>query len=463
MDKKKRANVSRRQFIRGGAASIAAGAGAKTAKATGAQSSVYKSILPHTVIGANETIRTGHIGTGIMGKGNLRYVMERDDMLPIAICDIYEKNKMQAAAMARAKNADATDHHHYEEVIDNPDVDAVVISTTDHWHALPAIQACGAGKAVYCEKPMTTTIEEARHVLAAAKRNNTIFQGGTLQRSGNTLQEAVQMLREGHIGQVFRVETYYHDAFLPPGIGNPEDSEPPAGCDWDLHQGWVERVPFNENRWLYSFRFFFDYAGFRLTDWGVHLVDIAMWALGEENKPKTVTASGGKYTVTDNRTTPDTFDALWEFDKYTISFGYRACNAYPEADGNSHGMVFHGWGGTMRVSRAGYEVFPQERKKKTGEVVPLCKAAEAKQTEDLYRAHWANFAESVRAGEQPISNAEALYNSTVTCHMAACAYKAGAKLHWDPEEARFTCGDPEAEKKANEWAYRPYQNGYKLG
>ncbi|MBN2308234.1 MAG: Gfo/Idh/MocA family oxidoreductase [Candidatus Hydrogenedentes bacterium] len=458
MDKK--SDVSRRDFIRG-AAKGAAGVAAATSAARTAQASAYKSILPHTCIGANEMIRTGHIGTGIMGRGNLRFVLERDDMLPIAVCDIYAKHKMQAASMAGAKNEQVTAHHHYEEVIENKDVDAVVISTSDHWHALPAIQACDAGKAVYCEKPMTTTIEEARHVLDAAKRNNTIFQGGTLQRSGNVLQEGVQLIREGYLGDVFRVETWYHDDSLPPGLGTPPDEDPPEGCDWELHQGWVERVPFNKNRWLYSFRFFFDYAGGRLTDWGVHLVDIAMWALGEDKKPKSVATQGGKYVIRDNRTVPDTFDALWEFDGYTISFSHRACNAYPEAKGSSHGMVFHGWKATMVMSRAGYQVFPQERKKKSGETVAVCEAKEARQTEDLYRAHWANFAESIRQGTQPVSHAEALFNSTVTCHMATCAHIAGDKLAWDPAAERFV-GDSEAAKKANAWAYRPYQNGYKL-
>ena len=449
--------VSRRGFLKG-TAGAAAGAAAvsKTAKA-----GVYKSILPQTVIGANEVIRTGHIGTGIMGRGNLRFVLQRDDMLPIAVCDIYSKHRMQAAAMARQKSPDATDHHHYEEIIENKDVDAVVISTSDHWHALPAIQACDAGKAVYCEKPMTTTIEEARHVLDAAKRNDTIFQGGTLQRSGETLQEAVQMIREGYLGKVFHVETWYHDDYLPPGLGNPPDSDPPEGCDWELHQGWVERVPFNENRWLYSFRFFLDYAGGRLTDWGVHLVDIAMWALGEDKMPKSVVSQGGKYVITDNRTTPDTFDALWDFGDYTVSFSHRACNAYPETKGYSHAMVFHGWKGTMVLSRAGYTIYPQERKLKSGETVAVCEAAEKTQQGDLYALHWANFAESVREGKEPVSHAQALFNSTVACHMATCAYVAGAKLTWDPDTQKFI-GDDDATKKANEWAYRPYQNGYKL-
>ncbi len=453
----KKKQVSRRGFIQGATGAAAAVGGAKTARAD-----VYKSILPQSVVGANELIRTGHIGTGIMGKGNLRYVMQRDDMLPIAVCDLWPENLMEAAGMARSKNPDTTDHKMYEEIIENKDVDAVVVATTDHWHALPAIQACDAGKAVYCEKPMTTTIVEAQHVLAAAKRNNTVFQGGTLQRSADVLQEAVEMLRDGYIGKVFKVETYYHDALLPPGIGNLEDSDPPEGCDWELHQGWVEHVPFNENRWLYSFRFFFDYAGSRLTDWGVHLVDIAMWALGEDKMPNSVSAAGGKYVVRDNRTTPDTFDALWEFDDYSISFAYRACNAYPLPKGDTHCMIFHGWKGTMVLSRAGYQVFPQERKKKSEGMVPVCAAKEAKQRENLYVAHWRNFAESIRNGVQPVSHAQALHNSTVTCHMATCAYLAGGKLFWDADAEKFVGGDPEATQKGNDWANRPYLNGYEL-
>jgi predicted dehydrogenase len=458
----KKKDVSRRNFMKD-AAKAAAGITAGGTAVRTAKADVYKSILPSSVLGANELIRTGHIGTGIMGKGNLRYILGRDDMLPIAVCDIYQKNKMQAAGMAGSKNPDVTNHHNYEEIIENKDVDAVVVSTTDHWHALPAIQACDAGKSVYCEKPMTTTIVEAKRVLAAAKRNNTVFQGGTLQRSGEALQEAVQMIREGYIGDVFHVDTYYHDGMLPNGIGNPADSAPPAGCDWDLHQGWVKRVPFNKNRWLKDFRFFLDYAGGRLTDWGVHLLDIAMWALGEDKMPKSVVCQGGIYATKDNRTTPDTYDALWEFDDYTISFGYRACNTFPKTGGDTHSMIFHGVRGTMEVSRAGYKVYPQERtSKKTGGKVLLCEEKELSQQGNLYALHWANFAECVRGKKKPVSHAQALYNSTVTCHMATCAYVGNGKLFWDKTKEEFVGGDPVATKKANEWANRPYENGYKL-
>jgi predicted dehydrogenase len=458
MSKKK--DLTRRDFISRTAQTAAGVAAGAAAVSKSARAQTYKSIMPASVVGANELIRTGHIGTGNMGLGNLGSVLGRDDMLPIAICEIWPENMKKA--LSYTGELKVSTHHHYEEIIENKDVDAVVVSTPDHWHALPAIQACDAGKAVYCEKPMTTTIVEAKHVLAAAKRNNTIFQGGTLQRSADTIQEAVQLLREKAIGDVFHVDTYYHDDNFPYGMGNPPDSDPPKGCDWDLHQGWVERVPFNENRHIYSFRFFFDYAGGRLTDWGVHLVDIAMWALGEDKMPKSVVAQGGKFVIEDNRTTPDTFDALWEFDDYTISFCHRACNAYPKANRNSHGMVFYGPRGTMVLSRAGYEIIPQVRKKKSGEMGPYCKVAEAKQGGDLYAFHWANFAESVRGEAKPVSHAQALYNSTVACHMATCAYKANGKLFWDNEKEEFVGGDPEATKKGNAWANRPYNNGYKL-
>lgn len=455
-------DLSRRDFMKD-AAKVAAGVSVGAAAASSvAHADVYKRILPQTVLGANEVIRTGHIGTGIMGRGNLRYVMQRDDMLPIAICDIWPQNKMGAVGMAKAKNENVTDHHHYEEIIANPDVDAVVVATPDHWHALPAIQACDAGKAVYCEKPMTTTIAEALAVVDAAKRNNTIMQGGTLQRSGDIIQEAVQLLREGYIGKVFKVDTYYHDDYVPAGIGNPEDSDPPEGCDWILHQGWVEHVPFNTNRHLYGFRFFFDYAGARLTDWGIHLVDIALWALGENLHPKSVSAVGGKYVITDNRTTPDTIDCLWDFDDFTISFSHRACNSHPQEIGASHGMIFHGTQGTMELSRAGYKVYPQKRKTRSGEVKNYnCEPKEATQTQDLYTLHWANFAEAIRDGKQPVSHAEALAHSTIICHMANCAYRVGERLYWDPATMKFK-ETSEAAKKANEIAYRPYNNGYKL-
>lgn len=450
--------MKRRDFMK-----VAAGAAMGTAATRVARADVFKSIFPQTVMGANEKIRTGHIGLGGMGTANLGFALKRDDVQPIALCDLFPPHLERGVKKVKERYPEVSTHHDFREIIENKDVDSVVISTPDHWHAIPSIMACDAGKDVWCEKPLSTTIEEGRAMVNAAKRNNTIFQCGTMQRSGKHFQEAVQMVREGYVGKVARVETWIHDGDSLDGIGNPPDENPPDGCDWDFHQGWTHRVPFNKNRWIYNFRWFLDYSGGKVTDWGAHLIDIALWAMGEDKQPLTVTTAGGKYILNDNRTTPDTLEAIWQFPDYVLTFSNRVFNnRLPLADGGykeaTHGIVFYGTKGTLFVNRGGYEVLPMKR----GDKIE-CKAKKAGESQ-MHHPHWENFAECVRSRKQPISNIEACYNTTRTCHMATCSYVAGcAQLGWDAKHERFTGKDRKAVKKANHWAYRPYENGWKLG
>lgn len=462
---KKPSDVSRRDFIRDAAktaAGVAVGAGA-AGMAKRADGSVYKSILPSTIMGANEKIRTGHIGVGGMGTANLRFVLERDDIQPVAVCDLWPPHRERAAEMVSQKWDKPSQHKDFREIIDNDAIDAVVIVTPDHWHAIPSIAACDAGKDVWCEKPLATTIEEGRHMVEAARRNNTVFQAGTMQRSSEVFQEAVQMVQEGYLGDVAHVECYIHDGEPVEGIGQ-GSTEKPEELDWEFHQGWTELVPFNSNRWLYNFRWFLDYSGGKMTDWGAHLVDIAVWAMGEDKAPKNVNATGGKFLMTDNRTTPDTLNVSWEFDDYVLTFTNRVWSNYiPEGYAN-HGIIFHGTNATMVLSRSGYRVIPQFERK-GGKPNP--DAAEAKERRGtgmaMHYAHWQNFVDCIRSRKRPICDVAVCHNTTTVCHMGTCSFVAGEKLHWDAEKEKFYGGVKKATKKANNFAYREYQNGWKLG
>lgn len=474
--------LGRRDFMRD-AMAVAAGAGMAAGAAKTARADVYKSILPQTILGANEMIRTGHIGVGGMGSADLRFSMMRDDMTPIAVCDLYKKRLDMAAGMAQSKNPQATAHHDFREIIDNKDVDAVVIATPDHWHCLPVLYAADAGKDIYCEKPLCTTLPEANAMMKKIADTKVVFQGGTMQRSGQQFQEAVELVRSGYIGKVAHVETYIHDDEPIAGIGmgmgfdklplpKPEGAGVPVDMvDWDFHQGWVEHHPFNTNRWIYNFRWFLDYSGGKITDWGAHLVDIAIWGMGQEKQPKTVVATGGKYIMEDNRTTPDTLEVLWEFDNYTLSFKNRVWNEFvPIARINDngkpvpwgpHGIVFHGTLGTLRVDRGGYQVYPVQNNAK--EMKPaeekLFQAGDPEAT--MNHPHWENFANCIRSRERPICDAPVLGQTTTLCHMATAAYVSGGKLRWNGDTRKFD-GSDEYTQKANEFAYRPYLNGWSL-
>lgn len=463
--KKPTQTESRRGFIKTAAAGAAVAATAQSATA-----GVYKSILPSTILGANELIRTGHIGLGGMGTADMVFVLKRKDMQPIAFCDLYPKNLDRAHGMASRKpGVNPSKHHDFREIIENKDVDAVVIATPDHWHCLCTLYAADAGKAIYCEKPAATTIAEGAAMVDAVRRNKVVFQAGNMQRSGTHFQEAVQLVRSGYLGKVHRVETWIHDKEPIAGIGMGDDNMANyEGVDWEFHQGWTEHKPFNTNRWIYNFRWFLDYSGGKMTDWGAHLLDIGLWAMENEDKkptlqPKNVVATGGKWVMQDNRTTPDTLDVLYEFDNFTMSFSNRVWNG-----DDSHGIRFYGTLGTLEVSRAGYKVFPVMNnvgKDDKGNPLQLENPIEAKEAGEsqLNEPHWENFANCIRSGEDPISTVEVIHNTSRICHLGTCSYVAdGAKLGWDKDAQKFTGNDKDAVKKANDFAYREYQNGWSL-
>ena len=424
----------RRNFIKSAAAGAAAAVTAQSASA-----GVYKSILPATVLGANEKIRTGHIGVGGMGTADLVFVMKRNDMEPIAICDLYPKNRDRGVEFAKKKpGLNPTGHHDFREIIDNKDVDAVVIATPDHWHCLCTLYAADAGKAIYCEKPAATTIEEGQAMVDAVRRNNVVFQAGNMQRSGAHFQEAVQLIRSGYIGSVHRIETWIHDNEPISGIGMGDDNIANyEGVDWIFHQGWTEHRPFNTNRWIYNFRWFLDYSGGKITDWGAHLLDIALWAMEDEDvkptlQPKSVVANGGKWVLQDNRTTPDTLDVLYEFDNFTMSFQNRVWNRHVPAEADDHGIMFHGTLGSMQVSRGGYKVFPVSNnvgKDEKDNPLLLQEPIEAKESgpTQMNEPHWENFANCVRSGQDPISTVEVIHNTSRLCHLGTSR----AARSWD--------------------------------
>ncbi len=444
-------NVSRRDFMKK-TVGIAATATAvsQTAKAA---PSIVKNIFPASVLGANERIITGHIGLGQMGKRDLQLALKTKQIQPIMMCDLYKRHAGQGADMTEGLGGYAlpavTDN--FTEVLDNKDIDAVVIVTPDHWHTIPTIMACEAGKDVWCEKPLTTTIAEGKPIIKAVRENKTVFQCGNFQRSGEHFQQVVQMVQEGYIGKVGRVETYFHDSskrFLKP---YKPSAAPPF---WDHYLGWTKKVPYDVNRFLVNFRWFLDYSGGKMTDWGAHLIDIALWGMGEDNPPREVTAFAGDFIVHDGRTTPDTLEVLYKFDNYILSFSNRVYNGVVEP--NEHGIHFHGELGSIYCDRKGFKV--RETQGSGIEEIEVKDVVEGTMND----AHWANWIDCVKTRKDPICFVESAFNTAKVCHMGTSAYVAGGRLGWDDENLKFTGTDTPAVEKANEWAHRPYQNGYSL-
>ncbi len=392
-------------------------------------------------VAANERLGIGLIGTGRMARGHLQNLLAEPDVEVRALCDVYEPNLRWAAAKAPG----AKTYADFREVLARDDVDAVVIGTPDHWHALPMVMACDAGKDVYVEKPTAVAIAESRKMVEAGRRNNRIVQVGTQQRSAPHFKYAVQLVRSGMLGEVTFVRTWNYGNTSPDGIGSPTDGKPPAGLDWDMWLGPAPKRSFNPNRfgvflneeleyqrWA-SFRWFWDYAGGMITDWGVHLLDIVQWAMDVE-APETVSTHGGKLVLKDNRETPDTLQATYRYPGFVCTYENRAGNGHP-LDGHGYGIMFHGTEATMFLDRSGFQIFPEGE----DEAVPM----QAQSLPSSHARHMRNFLDCVKSRQTPISDIEIGHRSTSTAILGNIAYRTGHQIVWD-EKGETIQDDAEA-------------------
>jgi predicted dehydrogenase len=401
-------------------------------------------------VGAGDRLGIGMIGLGQMARGHLQNLLAEPGAEVRALCDVYEPNLRWASGKAPGAKTCSD----FREVLDRDDVDAVVVATPDHWHAIPTVMACDAGKDVYVEKPTAVAIAESRRMVAAGRRNRRIVQVGTQQRSAPHFKYAVQLIRGGTLGTITSVRTWNYGNALPDGIGNPPDAAPPEGLDWDTWLGPAPRVPYNENRfgvllnaegeyqrWA-SFRWFWDYAGGMMTDWGVHLLDIVQWAL-DVDAPETVSTMGGKLLLKDNRQTPDTLQATFRYPGFVCTYENRECNGHP-LDGHGYGIDFYGSEATMFLDRGGFRIFPEGK----DEGVPM----QAGSLGESHARHMRNFLDCVRSRQEPVSDIETGHRSTSTAILGNISYRTGRQLTWDRETEALE-GDAETSKLLDR-AYR---------
>jgi len=383
------------------------------------------------IIGANDRIVVGVIGTGRMGQSNLNDFVKQTDVEVAALCDVFAPNLDRATQ--KAEKADR--HKDFRRVLDRKDIDAVIVATPDHWHSPAMIMACQAGKDVYVEKPISVTIEEGRRMVAAARRYNRIVQVGTQQRSGLHFQKAVEIVRSGKLGKISFVRTWNFGNQYPAGIGSPPDSDPPEGLDWDTWLGPAPKVKFNANRfgvspdrWS-SFRWFWDYAGGMMTDWGVHLIDIVQWAMNVEY-PSRVSATGGKLCLQDNRETPDTLFVTYQYPGFVCTYENRECNG-SSINGQGYGIMFHGTEGTLYVNREFYEIMPEKKPGPDKKPVDRMEPIKDKSSNNQHLDHVRNFLDCVKSRQRPISDIEIGHRSTSACLLGNVAYRSGQSITWD--------------------------------
>jgi len=427
-----------------------------TVTAVGAGLSL-SALSARNVLGANEKVRVGVIGSGQMGIANMEAFLKHPQVEIVAVCDVYQPNLNKGLKAAGGK---AQTYKDFRRILDRQDIDAVLVATPDHWHALMSIMACQAGKDVYVEKPVSTFVEEGKYMVKTARKYNRVVQVGMLVRSWIHTQEAVKLVRDGFLGQVHFVRAWTYGNEHPEGIGNPPDSAPPADLDWDLWLGPAPKVPYNWNRfgvgdrWS-TFRYFWDYAGGEMTDIGVHRLDIVQWAMNVEG-PTNIVALGGKYCLKDNRETPETLQVTYEYPGWVCVFETRRANAH-ELSGKGSGITFHGTEATLFLDYAGLRVYPEKRMLGKKEV-DRSPAMQMDMANDAHVDHVANFLACIKSRQRPIADIEIGHRSSTTCHLANIAYRSQERLVWDVASEQLREGSAEAKKLLN----REYRAPWKL-
>ncbi|HLP71638.1 MAG TPA: Gfo/Idh/MocA family oxidoreductase, partial [Bacteroidales bacterium] len=345
--------TTRRDFIKG-AAVTAAGISIAPGIASG-----FGSNAP------SDRMNVGLIGCNGMGFSDLSEFLNNPNVKCLALCDIDESVLNRRAADVEKKTGakPANLYKDWRKLIDNKDINLVIVGTPDHWHCLQMVAACEAGKDVYCEKPIGRTIEECNIMVKAAQKNKSVVQVGQWQRSDPHWLDAVDFLRSGKLGKIRIVRVYSYQGWNT-SIPVVPDGPAPAGVDYDMWLGPAPKRPFNKNRFHFTFRWFWDYAGGLMTDWGVHLLDFALFGMNV-TAPKSIMAMGGKYGYPDDACeTPDSLQTIYEFDGFNVMWDH-AIGINDGGYGRNAVLGFVGENGTLVVDRGGWEVIPEKVNGKT--------------------------------------------------------------------------------------------------
>jgi predicted dehydrogenase len=406
----------RRQFIKNTTIS-AGGLGLIAATPTELLAALRKHISP------NDKIGVGLIGCKGMGWSNLTSMLQMPEITCVALCDIDDgilagrKTELEKLGQRPVLLKD------YRIMLEMKEVDVVIIATPDHWHCLQMIDACKAGKHVYLEKPVSNTIAEAKLMVEASVRYKSLVQVNQWQRSQQHFKDAVAFVQSGKLGKIAQTRAWMYNAHKI--LAKVENSPVPEGVDYKMWLGPANDRPFNANRFHYNFRWYWDYAGGLMTDWGVHLLDVILWAMKAE-RPEFVTSMGGHMAYPgDARETPDTQTALYNYPEFQLTWEHTMGRTRGPFQ-MGHGISFTGTQGTLLVNREGWQVLPDmENSQPKMEGIPLQPRID--RGLDL---HTRNFIEALQAGKKEQLNCpiETGAKCAIHCHMGNVAYRSGQLL-----------------------------------
>jgi predicted dehydrogenase len=437
--------TNRRTFLQ----ITAAGIGLSASKAT------FGSVPP------SDRIRVGFIGLNGQGTGRLRGFMKHDDVDAVAVCDLDQSHLERAVALVeKEQNHKPEAYHDFRKLLERKDIDAVMIATPDHWHALPTVMACAAGKDVFVEKPLSYSIGEGRAMVQAAQKYARITQmGNHIHNDLPNYRRVVELVRSGMLGKIDRV--YCSLKSGEKSLGKPPDSTPPAELDYDFWLGPAPKRPYNPNRSHYKYRYFWDYSGGNLMDFWCHYADIAYWAL-DLQAPKNVSAAGGRWLEDDNAETPETLEVLYEYPAPNAgSAAPRASsqglvltwtmhpNGRPGYDHMGSNVIFEGTEATLVTNYTKHEVW-----------------IKGKQEENFKRpepsipdspGHIREFLNSVKSRQPTTCNVDYGHRLNKGGLLGNIAFRSGEKIHWDDARERIS-----GNSKANRFVTRHYRKPWKL-
>ena len=406
--------ISRRSFVKTGAV-LAAGLATPRAQ------------------GANDRVRLAFAGVGNRGGQLIGAARKHADMEPAAVCDVYAPYREKWAAELKCPA-----YADWRELLDKKDIDAIVVATPDHWHALMTVAACRAGKDVYCEKPLSYTLREGRRMVEVARETKRIVQVGTQRRSSPMYAQLGELVRGGKIGKVTVSRAYRISNMAPTGIGAAPDSKPPADLDWNMWLGPRPERAFNETIAPYKFRWWKEYSS-QTANWGVHYFDLLRWLIGE-SAPASVSAHGGAFAVKDARTVPDTMES-------TIEFAVGHLMLFGQYEASGHGMFpygeceLRGTEGAVYAGSGGYQIRP-ESGGQFQDSAPRGEKVEVHVNEgDVTVQHMRNFLDCIKSRSTPNADVEEGHRSTTIAHLANIALWTKSRIEWDPVAERIVNND----------------------
>lgn len=412
------ANPSRRHFLQ---TSLAAGATAAFAPRAARAAS------------PNDAITLGFIGVGGMGTGLLNIFKGFADVRVAAVCDVYEPHALRAK---EESSATPDVYGDFRRVLERKDIDAVVIATPDHWHAIATIHAAQAGKDIYCEKPLTYTIGEGRRVVDAVAKHKRVTQMGNLIHASETYHRMAEIVQSGVLGQIKKVRIWMADNGG--GIGKPADGPAPAGADYDFWLGPAPKREFNSNRFTFSWRFFWDYAGGQLCDFVCHLLDPVHWGM-KVTAPVSATAAGRRY-ADDNAETPDALEVVYHYDEgFDLVWSLQHQNSRGFFDRGA-GIAFYGTNAAMHGHYNDYVIIPEGDRT----------IKEPEPTLPRSVGHHREWLDAIKSRAECSCNFNYGHQLTTVGNLGNMALKVGRTIEWDPKQEQATnCAE------ANDMLFRP--------